>query len=170
MRPRAAAATLTVLVLATAGCSSIAERATESAIGSMSDGEVDLDLSEGGMAIEGEDGESLSFGSSTDVPDEIAAVITVPDGFEPHSTVENSETDGTDGVTVIGTIPTDDPAGLMDGIETQLTGDGWERIGHTNQSDQLIMASYERGEDSFTAQVMVDEGEGMLSLILLRPS
>jgi hypothetical protein len=173
VRPRAAATVLTVLVLATAGCSSIAERATErvteSALGAMSDGEVDLDLSEGRMAIEGEDGESLSFGSSTEVPAEIAAVLDLPDAFEPTNTVEQSEGDHRS-TTVLGSFTTDDPVGEVEALEAQLTADGWERLGFTNQNEQLLFVNLERGEESLTISLMVDEREGILSVILLRPS
>jgi hypothetical protein len=170
VRARGAATGFAVLVLATAGCGSIAERATESALGAMSDGEVDLDLDGGGMSIEGPDGESLSFGASSDVPDAIADVVDVPDGFEPTNVVEHSEGERMS-TTVVGTVDTADPVALIEGIEAGLADDGWEREGFSNTNNQMVLVAMSRGEDeNLNVTVLTDDAEAMLTIIYVRPT
>jgi hypothetical protein len=170
VRARGAAAGFAVLVLATAGCSSIAERATESALGAMSDGDVDLDLEGGGMSIEGPDGESLSFGASSDVPDAIADVVDLPSGFQPTNTVEHSEGERM-ATTVVGTVDASDPVALVEEIEAGLAGDGWEREGFSNHNSQMVLVAMTRGEDeNLNVTVLAEDGEAMLTIIYVRPT
>ncbi len=169
MRPAGAAAVLAGLVLVTAGCSAVAERATESALGRVSDGQLDVDLDEGSFSVAGEDGESFSVGTTSQVPEAIAAVAPIPDGFRPVSSVETTENDQ-QATTVSGAVDTADPVGLVDDLEGQLTADGWERTAHSNQNDQFVVVNLTRGEESLNITVMADEAEAVLSLVYLRPA
>lgn len=171
MRPRAAAAVLAVLVLGTAGCGAIAERATESALGAMSDGNVDLDLEGGGMSIEGPDGESLSFGATSEVPDAIADLVDLPSDFQPANTFEQSEGDRI-ATTVAGAIGGAEPVGLIERLEADLVGDGWEREAFSNHNQQMVVVGMTRGEDeNLNLSVIADDsGEGMLTIIYVRPT
>lgn len=169
MRARGATAAFAVLLLGTAGCGAITERVTESALGAMSDGNVDLDLASGGMSVEGPDGESLSFGATSDVPDVIADLIDLPSDFQAASTVEQSEGDRM-GTTVVGSVSTSDPVALLEGLEADLVGDGWEREAFSNVNEQMVMVGLSRGEDENLNLSVVAGDDAMLSIVYVRPN
>jgi hypothetical protein len=168
VRAPAATTILAALVFVTAGCSAVAERATESALGRASDGQADFDLDEGSISVEGQDGERFSVGGTSDVPEEIAAVVPVPQGFQPATSMDTTE-DGRRATSVSGVISTDDPVGLADELEGQLTSEGWERASHTNQNDQLVALNLTRGDEALTISLVADDQEAMLNIIYLRP-
>lgn len=169
MRPAAAAATLAALVVVTAGCGAVAERATESVLDRASDGEVDLDVDEGQMSIEGSDGESMSVGAASEVPERIAEVLELPADFEPAGTTEQTS-DGQSGVTLNGTISDDDPVGTLEQLEGSLADDGWEQRSHSNTNDQFVTLGMERGEQQLTISLISEGGEAMLTVVLIQPS
>jgi hypothetical protein len=110
-----------------------------------------------GCPSRGPDGESLSFGASSDVPDAIADVVDVPDGFEPTNVVEHSEGERMS-TTVVGTVDTADPVALIEGIEAGLADDGWEREGFSNTNNQMVLVAMSRGEDeNLNVTVLTDD-------------
>lgn len=168
-RARTAALVAAVAVLGV-GCQAATERVTERAaervLGAASGEDVDLDLGEGRMSVEGGDGTSLAVGTATEVPARIAAVTTIPPGFEPASTFEQTE-DGRRGVTVTGRLPAGDPSAVVDDLAATMVADGWEQVSSTNINDELVSLSLQRGEDAFNVNVIVDGDEAMLTLMLL---
>lgn len=160
------------LALAASGCSAITERASEAALERISDGEsVDLDLSEGRMTIEDEDGTSISVGATEEVPDQLAAVVPVPDGFVPRSTFSGGD-EGGSGVSVAGTLATDDVAAVVEQLEATMVADGWERV-HRSEVDggSLITLGLQRGDDMVTVTAASDDGgESTLNLLLVEAS
>jgi hypothetical protein len=153
----------------TTGCQSAAEQLTESAteraLGAATGEDVDLEVGEGRMTVEGEDG-SFSVGATTEVPARIAAAAPIPAGFEPASTFEQSE-DGRSGVTVTGRLPGADPLAVVDELETAMTDGGWEQVSRSNINDELLSLHLERDEEVFNVNVIADGDETMLTLMLL---
>jgi hypothetical protein len=165
-RFRRVVAVATAAALAS-GCTAVAERATESAIGRMGDGDVDIDLSEGRMTVEGEDGASASFGSSSEVPDRVAKLVPLPDGYEPVSTFEQSDGDQ-DAVTVVGVVHDGgDPADVVDALEEAMTTDGWERMNRTSFDGELVSVTMERGATTVNLAVTADDGSPGLTVVLV---
>jgi hypothetical protein len=152
-----------------AGCQSAADRLTESAaeraLGAVTGEDVDLDVREGRMSVDTEDG-SFSVGASTEVPDRIVAVAPIPAGFEPASTFEHSD-DGQRGVTVSGLLPITIAGTVLDDIEAAMASDGWEQMSRTNIDDELLSLGLQRGDDAFNVNLIVDGDEAMLTLMLL---
>jgi hypothetical protein len=152
-----------------AGCQSATERLTEGAaeraLGAVTGEDVDLDVREGRMSVDTEDG-SFSVGASTEVPDRIAAVAPIPAGFEPASTFEHSD-DGQRGVSVSGHLANTDVAEVLDDIETAMISDGWEQMSRTNINDELLSLGLQRGDDIFNVNLIADGDEAMLTLMLL---
>jgi hypothetical protein len=167
VRARTSLAALTLLAIGTVGCSAVAERATESAIGRLGDGDVDIDLSEGRMSVEGEDGASASWGAASDVPDRVAEVVPLPDGFEAVSTFEQAD-QGQQAVTVAGRVPGGgDPAELIDGLDAAMTADGWERTNRTSFDGELVSVSLERGSATVNLAATADDEATGLTIVLL---
>jgi hypothetical protein len=164
-------AILALFAVIASGCQSATERLTEAAaeraLDAATGGDVDVDLREGRMSVEGGNGESsFSVGASTGVPDRIAAVAPIPAGFEPVTTFEQSE-DGKRGVTVTGTASGSDGAALLDDLEAALTADGWEQVQRSNLNDELLSLGLQRGDDVFNVNVVVDGDEAMVTLMLI---
>jgi hypothetical protein len=162
-------AVMAAAVVTTSGCQSAAERLTESAteraLGAATGEDVDLDVGEGRMTVEGEDG-SFLVGATTEVPARIAAAAPIPAGFEPASTFEQSE-DGRRGVTVTGRLPGADPLEVVDELETAMTDGGWEQVSRSNINDELLSLHLERDEEVFNVNVIANGDETMLTLMLL---
>jgi hypothetical protein len=160
----AAAATLA------AGCGAatdrLAEQATERVVSAATDGEVGLDLRDGQVTIEGADGERVTGGAATAVPERIAAAISIPAGFEPVTTFEQHD-GAQQGVTVAGTLVTDDPEAVLDDLGAALTADGWDQVSRTNLNGELLALALQRGDDLFNLSMVVDGGDTMLTIMLV---
>jgi hypothetical protein len=161
-------AILALIALTTVACQSATDRlteaATERALSAASGEDVDLDLRDGQMSVESEEG-SFSVGASSEVPERIAAVAPIPAGFEPASTFEQSE-EGKRGVTVTGRVAGGDGAAILDGF-AEMADDGWEEQARSNINSELFSLGLQRGEDVFNVNVIVDGDEAMVTLMLI---
>jgi hypothetical protein len=160
---------LAVLTIITTGCQSAGERLTEAAaeraLGAATGEDVDLDVREGRMSVETDEG-SFSVGAATEVPDRIAAAIPVPAGFEPLQTFEQREATST-GVSVSGRHGRRRPAAVLDELETALAADGWETVNRMNLNDQILSLHLEREGAVVNVNVAVEGDDAMLTLMLL---
>jgi hypothetical protein len=161
-------AILALIALTTVACQSATERLTEAAaeraLSAASGEDVDLDLRDGQMSVETEDG-SFSVGASSEVPERLAAVAPVPAGFEPATTFEHAE-EGTRGVTVTGVVRGSDGASILDGFAA-MADDGWEEQARSNINGELFSLGLQRGDDIFNVNVIVDGDEAMVTLMLI---
>jgi hypothetical protein len=161
---------LAAITALAAGCGAATDRlagaATERVVSAATDGEVDLDLRDGQVTIEGSDGERVTGGAATTVPDRIVAVVPIPDGFEPATTFEQHD-GGQQGVTVAGALTTDDPEAVLDDLGTALTADGWEQVSRTNLNGELLALALQRGDDLVNLSMVVDGNETMLTIMLV---
>lgn len=152
------AATLGIAAtLGLTGCGDVAERAAEEAIEQGSGGDVDLNLEDDSLSIEGEDG-SLSIGGG-EMPEDFPADVTLPDG---GTVVAGSsfEQGGNKGWLVESTYP-DDPKDLADTVEGDLTGGGFDQVG-TYSTNETTTATYEgNGYDVVTAVTGADSGSSL---------
>jgi hypothetical protein len=160
---------LAVLTIVTTGCQSAGERLTEAAaeraLGATTGEDVDLDLREGRMSVETDEG-SFSVGAATEVPDRIAAAMPVPAGFEPLQTFEQRDGDQ-QGVSVSGRLTGADLESVLDDLETALTGDGWEVVNRMNLNDQILSLHLEREGAVVNINGAVEGDDAMLTLMLL---
>jgi hypothetical protein len=159
---------LAVLSVVVTGCQSAGERlgetATERALSAATGEDVDLDVREGRMSVETDEG-GFSVGTSGEVPDRISAVVAVPDGFEPMQTFEQRHGDQ-QGVSVSGRI-TGDLAAALDAMEAALTGDGWETVDRMNLNDQILSLHLEREGAVVNLNGAVEGDDAMLTIMLL---
>jgi hypothetical protein len=160
---------LAVLTVITTGCQSAGERLTEAAaeraLGAATGEDVDLDVREGRMSVETDDG-SFSVGASTEVPDRIAAAIPVPGGFEPMQTFEQRDGDQ-HGVSVSGRIAGSDVQSILDELEAAMAADGWDTVNRMNLNDQILSLHLERESAVVNINVAVEGDDAMLTLMLI---
>jgi hypothetical protein len=160
---------LAVLTIITTGCQSAGERLTEAAaeraLGAATGEDVDLDVREGRMSVETDEG-SFSVGAATEVPERIAAAIPVPAGFEPLQTFEQREGDQ-HGVSVSGRVAGADLQRVLDDLEAALAADGWETVNRMNLNDQILSLHLEREGAVVNVNVAVEGDDAMLTLMLL---
>jgi hypothetical protein len=161
-------AILALISLVAVSCQSagerVAEAAAERALSAASGEDVDLDVREGQFSVESEEG-TFSVGTSSEVPERIAAVAPIPAGFEPASTFEQSE-EGKRGVSVTGRVPSGDGGVIVDGFAAMLD-DGWEEVSRSSINGELLSLSLQRGDDAFNVNVIVDDDDAMVTLMLI---
>lgn len=174
------------LLMAACSVEGLMERALEQADGVDA---VDFDAEEGSFAIEGEEGEmnldideetgAATFGthegevttSPTDeVPDEIAAVVDLPEAFQPQARIDG-DIDGVDQVAVQGTIA-GEFAALMDELQDAVHAGGWdetERGELAPDRSGTLMAENDDGQALVVSLMLPEAGEdGRLHVQLLR--
>lgn len=168
---RSAVALLVIGVLAP-GCQSAGQRLTETAaeraISVASGQDVDLDVRDGRIEIETDEG-SYSAGLATEIPDRIVAVVALPAGFEPLQTFEQRE-DDKHSSSVTGQLASADLEAVLDELEATLTGEGWEAVSRINQSGELFSLHLERGDANLNVSAIVDGDDAMLTLMLFETS
>lgn len=143
-----------VLLTGVSGCGKAAEKigqkATEKAIESGADGNADVDISDGEMNIETEDG-SFSVGSG-EIPDSWPEDVPLPDGLEVLSAMDM----GSDGESMINVSGTTDmtPDEVTAFYESGL--DGWsESDSFSSRAEEGGMSSVSYEQDGRTVGVTI---------------
>ena len=160
-------AVASVLLVSAAGCGSDADPEPESAQEAdtapdtggdegQDGGAPNVDIEDDGMSVETGDGTGFSVESSAEVPAEISDLVSLPDGFTAQGTTEVSSEDG-GGITVGGTIDTDDPAAVIDDIEAALTDDGFETAAKSELGELFTLSMVKEGEAHVTVGIIINE-------------
>lgn len=147
--------------LALAGCGQVAEKvgeeAAEKAIEQGSGGDVQLDLEDDSIKIEGEDG-SLSIGGG-EMPEDFPSEVTLP----PGGTVVagSSFQDGKNTGWLVESTYADSPSTLSDSLATGLESGGFDETGSFS-TNGTTTATYEgNGFDVATAVTAADSGSAL---------
>lgn len=139
-----------------------AEKATEKAIESGSDGKADVDLNDGEMNIETDDG-SFSMGAGGEIPDSWPEDVPMPPDAEVVSVMEmgSDDSEATINLSVTTDMPSDDVVAFYkDGL------DGWTQAGTFSSNSEdggMTSVQYERDEQtSLGITALDDEDEGTI--------
>ncbi|MBN2072545.1 MAG: hypothetical protein JW770_01195 [Actinobacteria bacterium] len=170
----------TIAMVSMAGClgeriaESITEKAIEKAIENESDGEVDIDISEGEMKIEGDEGEvsissseegvsiksdegEATYGASAELPATFPQSIPVYPDMEIHSSFESTG-DGGKSSWSVGGLTSDPGEDVFNWYKEQMSG--WEQEGEfTAQNEGETTMTFGASNESFTVSIMVFESE-----------
>ncbi len=147
------------LAAGAAGCSAVSEKVADKALDSAVGGDVDVDSDDGTVSVDTGDG-GFSVESSAEVPTEVSDLVDVPDEFVAETT-QNVDVD--DGVMtqVIGKIPADDPAAVLEGIEQDLAADGFETITNSDVGGEMFtLVTGKEGVANVTVAIIADGDEG----------
>ncbi len=150
---------LVISALAMTGCEAIARKATERIAEEAIEGEsgAEVDISEEGFTVEGDDGSSATFSQNGEVPSTFPKDVPVYEGTIITS-VELNE-----GFTL--GIETDDASGdIIDWYEKELGDDGWKQEMKV-ETEQGAMYGAKKGER--TVQIATGEGTEKKTLITL---
>ncbi|MEX2504221.1 MAG: hypothetical protein WD378_05180, partial [Egicoccus sp.] len=160
-----------VLLVGTAACASDAEpdsdqaqsTATDDATGESDDGgngDVDVDVGDESFSVEDGEGNSMSMEASTEVPDVITDLVSLPDGFSPQGTTETTIEGGVSTM-VMGTLETDDPAGVLADIETAVAAEGFETVSNSEIGGEMFtLMMVKKDEANVTVGIIDDQEDG----------
>lgn len=141
------------------GCSAVSEKVADEALDNAVGGDVDVDSDDGTVSVDTDDGE-FSVESSAEVPTEVSDLIDVPDEFVAETT-QTVDVDDAVMTQVVGKIPADDPAAVLDGIEQDLSADGFETTANTNSGDEMFtLVTGKEGVANVTIAIIADGDEG----------
>jgi hypothetical protein len=140
---------------------SATERVVESALGD--DAQVTLDGDGDQITIEGGDGQSLSLGAATEVPERIARVVPLPDAFAP-ATAQETVANGQRSATVLGHLADADPIEVLAALETQLAAEGWTVEQRSDIGGQLLSLQLLRDDEALLLNLVSDGQETALTV------
>ncbi len=137
----------------------LTEKATESyvenRIESESNGNVDLDLSDGTMKFEGEDGAKVQYGNNLSIPSDFPKAVPIYAGANVLATTIN----GNESTATLQS--TDSADNILVWYEGQLNG--WTRV-QSFDSMGYNMRSYTKGNEKLTINVGSSEGNSSITL------
>lgn len=149
-----------LLTLGAAGCSSddVAEAIADKA-GDAVGADVDVDSDGEGVSVKDADGNGFETKATAEVPAEVSAVVAIPDAFQAEGTTETTMDEGTSYM-VQGTIDTDDPEAVLDGIEEPLLADGFETMSKGSVAGEMHTLLMSNDENAQVTVGIVADGEG----------
>ena len=130
----------------------ITEGAIESAIEAQSDGEVDIDVSEGGISIKTDEGE-VTIGEGTDLPDGFPSIIPVYPDMTIQTAWKSTEDDKDN--FYISALSDDSGEKIFNWYKDKMSG--WEIESEFTQDS---------GEDGITMSINGNNGTYMLSILI----
>lgn len=140
------------------------ERAAEASGDDVGDVELDLDGEDGTFSIETDDG-SLSFGGSSELPEDFPDDLPLPGDFEAQS-VQEFSSEGEQVVAVQGTV--EGYQQVVEFYEAELPAAGWEITGTSSSGTGgtgTTQLTFERGDDQgFVGVVGSGDGTSLVSI------
>jgi hypothetical protein len=136
-----------------AGCSSVAERATEELIergAGQSGTSVDIDRGGEQVIVENEDGR-LTFDAAGEIPDAIRDALTLPVDLAVGSTTVLEE-NGNTFVALSGSLERDDLRGLVDELSASIVAAGWTVVMNVDTGGIHILGA-SRGEQELSIAI-----------------
>jgi hypothetical protein len=150
-----------------AGCSAVAERATESAIERMASNagaDVDIDRSTGGFRVEGEGG-SLAVDPGGEIPEAIRDALTLPADIEVAFTSTLLD-NGNSIVSFSGFLVRDDLAALVTEVTDAITAAGWTVINTYSVGTDIQIVSAARDDQQLEVAMTPAPGRPGFDLVI----
>lgn len=146
-----------VLAAGVAGCSSVADKVAEEAVGAAVGSDVDIDTDDDGVSVDTGNGE-FSMESTAEVPAVVSDLLPVPDDFVAEGTQNVTIEDG-EMTQVMGTIATDDPAAVLDEIEQALAADGFETTTNSSVGGEMFTLLMGKEGVATVTVAIIDDGD-----------
>lgn len=151
-----------VLAASAAGCGNAVERVTERAVeevverASDGDASIDIDVDTGQVTFEDDEGTTVTQGTSTEMPPEIAAAFDVPAGLTVTVVVRGAEADGgDDSIAATGTYAGATVEDLTGQLDSALIAAGWEMRDRPDTPNAYAVSGLaDRGQETLGFQII----------------